>query len=76
MQMNASYALFIAIVFGALVWMGIGLVLNIAIPLIALLICCERLGSVYYEIAYWLPILTGAVFSGLAFIATRRTVAR
>jgi len=71
--MNAFYTtLFFTILFGGLAWLVMGAVLNVAIPVIALVICCERLASVYYEIAYWLPLVTGAAVSGLIFVAARR----
>jgi hypothetical protein len=71
--MNAFYAtLFFTILFGAVAWLVMGAALNVAIPVIALVICCERLASVYYEIAYWLPLATGAAVSGLTFIAARK----
>jgi hypothetical protein len=71
--MNAFYtAALFAVLFGGLAWVVIGAVLNVAIPLIVLIICCERLASIYYEIAYWLPLMAGAAVSGLTFIAARR----
>jgi hypothetical protein len=71
--MNAFYATwFFTILFGGLAWIVMGAALNVAIPVTALIICCERLSSVYYEIAYWLPLVTGAAVSGLTFIAARK----
>jgi hypothetical protein len=72
MTMNVFYTALFSVLFGGLAWMVVDAVLNIAIPLIALILCCERLGSVYYEIAYWLPLFTGAAVAGLTLIAARR----
>jgi hypothetical protein len=70
--MNVFYTALFPVLFGGLAWLVVGAVLNVAIPVIALILCCERLGSVYYEIAYWLPLFTGAVVSGLTLIAARK----
>ena len=60
-----------AAVLGAIPWAIFGFLLNIAIPLIGVLICCQHLGGAYYNFAYWFPLAAGAavaifVFWGLA----------
>jgi len=69
---NAFYATFCSVLFGGLAWSVIGLVLNIAIPLAALVVCCEHLPGIYYLIAYWLPLVAGAIVAALTFIAARK----
>jgi hypothetical protein len=72
MTMNVFYTALFSVLFGGLAWAVVGAVLNVVIPVIALILCCAWLGSVYYEIAYWLPLFTGSVVAGLTLIAARR----
>jgi hypothetical protein len=54
---------------GALPWIVTGFVLNVPIPLLGAVICCQNLGRAYYWIAYWAPIILGAVAAATILLA-------
>jgi hypothetical protein len=54
---------------GAIPWIIIGLTLNVLIPLIGVVICCQSLGGTYYWFAYWLPITLGSVVAVVVLLA-------
>ena len=54
---------------GAIPWIIIGLTLNVLIPIIGVVVCCQSLGGIYYWIAYWLPITLGSVVAGVVLLA-------
>jgi len=56
-------------VLGAIPWIVLGYILNVVIPLIGLIVCCERLGHIYYQVAYWLPIVVAGVVVAVVLLA-------
>jgi hypothetical protein len=59
-------------VLGAIPWIVLGYVLNIVVPLVSLVICCESLGRSYYSYAYWLPLAVSAVVMAILVLASGR----
>jgi hypothetical protein len=58
-----------AALLGAIPWIALGYVLNVVIPLTGLVVCCESLGSSYYQFAYWLPIGVSGIVICLVLLA-------
>lgn len=54
---------------GALPWIVIGFVLNVPIPILGVVICCQNLGRAYYWFAYWAPITLGAIVAATILLA-------
>jgi ABC-type sugar transport system permease subunit len=59
-------------VLGAIPWMVLGYILNILVPTIGLVVCCESLGRSYYWYAYWLPLAVSAVVMAVLLLAWAR----
>jgi hypothetical protein len=54
---------------GAFPWIVLGFVLNVPIPLLGAVICCQNLGRAYYAFAYWAPIALGAIVAATILLA-------
>ena len=54
---------------GALPWIVLGFVLNVLIPILGVVICCQNLGRIYYWFAYWAPITLGAIVVATVLLA-------
>lgn len=63
---------FSAALLGAVTWIAFGYVLNVAVPLIGLVACCESLGGSYYQFAYWFPIAASIIVMGVVLLAWAR----
>lgn len=54
-----------ALLLGAVAWAVSGFVLNVLIPILGAVICCEHLGGEYYEFAFWFPLAAWGLVTAL-----------
>ena len=59
-------------VLGAIPWVVLGYILNVLVPVIGLVVCCEKLGGSYYWYAYWIPLSLSAVVMVVLLLAWAR----
>ena len=57
---------------GVIPWIILGFVLNILVPLMGVVVCCESLGRAYYSFAYWFPLAVSAVVMATVIWASAR----
>ncbi len=53
-----------ATILGAIPWAVFGFLLNVLIPVLGVVICCQSLGASYYWFAYWFPLASWVLISG------------